>query len=66
MLKIGTHYIHKNELDFDFDKFEYPLVDRNEVTADLLDSELEYQFTKAQVVLAYIDVLEHICDPLSQ
>jgi len=47
LLKIGTYYIKKNEHDFDFDKFEYALVDRIEVLEDLLEMELEYQFVKA-------------------
>ena len=66
LLKIGTHFILKTEHDFDFDKYEYALVDRIEVLSDLLDYELDYQFLKAQIVLAYMDSLEHVCDPLVQ
>lgn len=47
LLQIGTHYVQKTEHDFDFAKFEYALVDRVEVLHDLLDCELEYQFTKS-------------------
>jgi len=47
LLKIGTHYIRKNEHDFDFDKFEYALVDRVEELEDLLKVELDYNFAKA-------------------
>lgn len=42
LLQIGTHYIKKNELDFDFEKFEFALVDRAEVLCDLLEFETEY------------------------
>lgn len=31
ILQIGTYYIKKNENDFDFETFEFPLVDRFEV-----------------------------------
>ena len=47
LLQIGTHFIRKNELDFDFEKFEYALVDRGEVLQDLLELEMDYQFLKA-------------------
>ena len=47
LLQIGTHFIRKNELDFDFEKFEYALVDRGEVLQDLLALEMDYQFLKA-------------------
>ena len=66
VLQIGTYYIKKNELDFDFEKFEYPLIDRLEVLDDILQNELEYEFTKSQIVLAYLDALEHSSDPLTQ
>ena len=66
LLKIGTHYIRKNEHDFDFDKFEYALVDRVEELEDLLQMELEYNFAKSQVILAYLDAFEHISDVLTQ
>jgi len=66
ILQIGTHYIKKNEHDFDFNRFEFPLVDRTEVLNDLLDCETDYQFVKAQIVLAYMDALEHTCDVLAQ
>ena len=47
LLKIGTHFILKSEHDFDFDKYEFALVDRVEVLSDLLEYELDYQFLKA-------------------
>jgi hypothetical protein len=65
LLQVGTHFIQKNEQDFDFEKFEYAMVDRVEVLSDLLDYELQYQFTKSQIVLAYLDALEHSVDPLT-
>jgi hypothetical protein len=64
--QIATHYIKKTELDFDFEKYEYGLIDRVEVLADLTDLETEYQFLKAQLVMAYLDALEHSCDLLAQ
>ena len=66
LLKIGTHYIRKNEHDFSFDKFEYALVDRVEELEDLLEAELDYNFAKSQVILAYLDAFEHISDTLTQ
>ena len=42
LLKLGTHYIKKNESDFDFEKFEFPFIDRIEVLHDLLDNEVDY------------------------
>jgi len=46
LLKIGTHFVKKNELDFSFERYEYALVDRVEVLTDLLQYENEYQFMK--------------------
>jgi len=66
LAQIGTHFIKKTELDFDFEKFEYGLIDRVEVLYDLMEYESKYQFLKAQVVLAYLDALEHSCDILAQ
>lgn len=66
LLQVATFYIRKTEHDFDFDKFEFALVDRIEVLSDLLELELEYQFLKAQLLLAYLDAFEHTCDPLTQ
>jgi hypothetical protein len=42
LLKVGTHFIKKTEHDFDFEKYEYALVDRIEVLSDLLKYELDY------------------------
>jgi hypothetical protein len=47
MVTVATHYIKKNELDFDFDRYEFGLVDRIDVLDDLLKLETEYQFIKA-------------------
>ena len=65
MLQIGTYYIKKNELDFDFESFEYPLIDRLEVLDDILENELDFEFTKSQIILCYLDALEHSSDPLT-
>ena len=65
LTQIATHFIKKTELDFDFERFEYSLVDRVEVLSDLMEWEKEYQFVKAQVVMAYLDALEHSCDILA-
>ena len=65
MLQIGTYYIKKNELDFDFENFEYPLIDRIEVLDEILESELDFEFTKSQIILCYLDALEHCSDPLT-
>jgi len=66
LLQVGTYFIRKTEHDFDFDKFEFALVDRLEVLDDLLGLELDYQFHKSQIILAYLDAFEHSCDPLVQ
>jgi hypothetical protein len=65
LVQIATHFIKKTELDFDFERFEFGLVDRVEVLYDLMEWEKEYQFVKAQVILAYLDALEHSCDILA-
>ena len=66
LAQISTLYIKKNELDFNFEQYEYALVDRVEVLSDLLGLETDYQFLKSQIILAYMDALEHSCDIICQ
>lgn len=64
LLKVGTYFIKKNENQFDFKQYSFPLIDRFETLEDLLIQEFEYQFQKAKLVMVYLEVFEHICDPL--
>lgn len=66
LLKIGTYFVKKNENQFDFKHFAFPLVDRFETLEDLLGCEFQYQFNKAKLVMVYLEAFEHICDPLEQ
>ena len=66
LLQIGTYFIKKTEGDFDLLKYEFSFVDRMQTLDDLLNEELEYQFLKSQIIMAYLDALEHQCDPLIQ
>ena len=40
LLQVGTFYIHKTEHDFEYDKYEFPLVDRIECLDDLMQLDL--------------------------
>jgi|LauGreDrversion4_2_1035121.scaffolds.fasta_scaffold119299_5 hypothetical protein len=42
------------------------MVDRFQLMQDIYDYELEFQFTKAKLLMAYLEAYEHICDPLEQ
>lgn len=66
LLQVGTYFIKKTEHDFDFHKYEFSLVDRMETLDDLLEEDLSYQYLKSQILLAFLDALEHQCDPLVQ
>lgn len=47
LLKIGTFFVRKNELELDLQSKNFPLVDRFQLIQDLYVCELEYQFAKA-------------------
>lgn len=67
LLKIASFYINKQEPILDQDiRNIYPAVDRFEVLEELCECELQYQNTKAEVVLAYMECFEHMCDVLEQ
>jgi hypothetical protein len=66
MLKIGTYFVRKNENALDQKSQLFPLADRFQLLQDLYDCEFQFQFVKAKLVMAYLEVFEHICDPLEQ
>jgi hypothetical protein len=66
LLKISTFYVKKNEAEFDFQAHQFPMVDRFQVIEDLYEYEFQYQYTKALVLMSYLEAFEHICDPLEQ
>lgn len=40
------------------------MIDRAEITLDLLKYELEFQFSKVQLIEKFFESYEHIYDPL--
>ncbi|CDW75700.1 UNKNOWN [Stylonychia lemnae] len=66
ILKIGTYFIKKNESQFDFKQYKFPLVERFQLMEDIVVSEFEFYYIKAKLVMVYLEAYEHICDPLEQ
>lgn len=64
LLKIGTFFVRKNESELDLSTHTYPLTDRFQLLEDLYDCEFSFQFTKAKLLMFYLEAYEHICDPL--
>lgn len=66
LMQVATFFIRKTELNYDMDKMQFPLCDRIESLDDLMECELAYQFKKSQLLMTYLEVFEHVCDPLIQ
>lgn len=66
VLKIVSFYINKQEpvlADSDL-RNTFPAVDRLEILEEAFDCELKYQNAKAELVISYLECLEHISDIL--
>ena len=67
LLKIGSYFISKHEYLVNTEIEQgYPLVDRMTLLEDILNSELDFQFRKVQLIQSYMEPYEHISDPLEQ
>ena len=66
MVKIGSHYINKLELELFEQAGDSPLslVDRGQVAYQLFEQEFELQVVKIEIVQVLLEVYEHTTDPL--
>ena len=66
MMKIGSHYLNKAELDKHLGKREQPstMLDRAQVCLQLFENELEFQLKKMVIIEDLLRAYEHVCDPL--
>ena len=66
MMKIGSLYLNKAEMLQHTNPSDSPstMYDRGEVTLNLMESELELQLSKIQLIELLLEVYEHTCDPL--
>ena len=63
----GSYFISKHEYLVNTEIEQgYPLVDRMTLLEDILNSELDFQFRKVQLIQSYMEPYEHISDPLEQ
>lgn len=66
VLKIVSYYINKQEpilAESDL-RNTFPACDRFELIEEIFECELNYQNCKAELVLSYMECLEHISDLL--
>ena len=66
MMKIGSYYLNKAELDKHLGAREQPstMLDRAEIALHLFEGELEVQLRKIIIVEELLVAYEHVCDPL--
>ncbi len=61
MLRIGTHYISSKKF-----KVNGPPVDRASILEDLYEQEYLFQQRKQKLMECYVEIYEHILDPIEQ
>jgi hypothetical protein len=67
LIKLGSYFISKQEVLIDPScERPYPLKDRLEILADMVQMESKFQFRKVKLIQLYMECYEHICDPLEQ